>query len=230
MFIKHLEEFHYEIPIYLIAVSLLFMFSLRSSYVIGWDVNLEYKVFWLTESRQFWSMANYPDPYNACLSVTILPTIFQYFTKIDGAFVYKILFQCLAGLLSVTLYFIARNFANRFLSFLSAILFMSTVGFFLELPDLNRQEIAYLFFGLRLLTLFHKKITLLMYELVITHLCPFGNYRTHTEKNFLEETPTKTKTMEKHYHHFAIKIRNSFWKFMKIDSFSHVINCRILFL
>lgn len=178
MFIKHLEGFHYEIPIYLIALSLLFMFSLRSSYVIGWDVNLEYKVFWLTESRQFWSMANYPDPYNACLSVTILPTMFQYFTKIDGAFVYKILFQCLAGLLSVTLYFIARNFANRFLSFLSAILFMSTIGFFLELPDLNRQEIAYLFFGLLLLTLFHKKISplqkkilfiVLSFSIVLSH-------------------------------------------------------------
>ncbi len=178
IFVKHLEEFHYEIPIYLIAVSLLFMFSLRSSYIIGWDGFLEYKVFWLTESRQFWSIENYPDPYNACLSITILPTLFQYFTHIEGAFVYKFLFQCLSAFMVISVYFIARMFTSRFMSFLSAFLFMSTVGFFLELPDLSRQEIAYLFFGLLLLMLFNKQIAplqkkilfiILSFSIVLSH-------------------------------------------------------------
>ena len=45
IFIKKLAQFHFEIPIYLAAISLLFMFSLRSSYVIGWDIIRNIKYF-----------------------------------------------------------------------------------------------------------------------------------------------------------------------------------------
>ena len=158
IFMKKLEQFHFEMPIYLTAISLLFMFSLRSSYIIGWDIYSEYRVFMVTESSQFWSMANYPDPYNACLSITILPTLFHYLTGVDNAFVFKILFQCIFALIPVIIYSVAKKFANRLIAFLSAFFFMSTLDFFLELPALNRQEIAYLFFGLILLTLFSKQI------------------------------------------------------------------------
>lgn len=158
IFTKRLGKISYEIPIYLIAISLLFMFSLRSSYIIGWDVNLEYKVFLLTEMHQLWSMANYPDPYNACLSITILPTLFHYFTKIDNAYTFKILFQCIFALVPITIYSLAKKFANRLISFFSAFFFMSTLDFYREMPALVRQEIAFLFFGLLVLTLFNKQI------------------------------------------------------------------------
>ena len=178
IFTKRLETFSFEIPIYLIAISLLFMFSLRSSYIIGWDVYGEYKVFVLTESHQLWSMANYPDPYNACLSITILPTLFHYFTKIDNAFVFKFLFQCIFALVPITIYTLAKKFANRLIAFFRAFFFMSTLDFYREMPALVRQEIAYLFFGLLLLTLFNKQIAplqkktlfvILSFSIVLSH-------------------------------------------------------------
>jgi len=168
IFIKKLESFYFEVPIYLIAISLLFLFSLRSSYIIGWDVYTEYRVFLLTESQQLWSMANYPDAYNACLSITILPTLFHYFTKVDNAFVFKVLFQCLFAITPVTVYVLATRFADRLTAFLSAFFFMSTLNFFRELPALVRQEIAYIFFGLLLLALFSKQITSLQKKILFT--------------------------------------------------------------
>jgi uncharacterized membrane protein len=158
VFMKKLEHFYYEIPIYLIAVSLLFMFSLRSSYIIGWDVYKEYKVFLLTESQHLWSMANYTNPYNACLSITVLPTLFHYFTNVDNAYIFKFLFQCIFALVPVIIYSLSKRFTNSITAFLAVFFFMGTLDFFRELPALVRQEIAYLFFGLLLLTLFSKQI------------------------------------------------------------------------
>lgn len=158
IFMKKLAQFCFEVPVYLAAISLLLMFSLRSSYVIGWDIYQEYKVFLLTESHQLWSMENFQDPYNACLSITILPTLFHYFTKVDNPFVFKILYQIIFGFTPVIIYLIAKKFSNCFIAFLSAFFFMSTVDFFLEMPAIVRQEIAFLFFGLLLLTLFNRQI------------------------------------------------------------------------
>ena len=167
MFMKKLEQFYFEIPIYLIAISLLFMLSLRSSYIIGWDIYQEYRAFWLTESSHFWSMANYQDAYNACISITILPTLFHYFTSIDDQYIFKILMQCIFAFSPIIIYSLAKQFtnrltiylfANRLMAFFSAFIFMTTLDFFNEMPALIRQEIAFLFFGLLLLTLFHRQI------------------------------------------------------------------------
>ena len=166
VFWKNLGDFHFEMPIYLIAISLLFMFSLRSSYIIGWDVYQEYKVFWLTESHQMWSMANYMDAYNACLSITILPTVFHYFTQVSDPYVFKTLFQCTFAFTPITIYGLARRFADRLVAYLATFFFMATLDFFRELPALDRQEIAYIFFGLLLLTLFNKQVAPLQKKLL----------------------------------------------------------------
>jgi uncharacterized membrane protein len=179
IFMKSLEQFYFEIPIYLIAISFLFMFSLRSSYIIGWDVYTEYKVFLLTETSRLWSMANYPEPYNACLSITILPTLFHYFTNVDNQYVFKVLFQCIFALAPIIIYSLAKKFtsrltvflfANRLTAFLSAFFFMITLNFFREMPALDRQEIAFLFFGLLLLMLFNKQIAPLQKKLLFVIL------------------------------------------------------------
>jgi uncharacterized membrane protein len=158
IFIKRLEGFHFEVPVYLIATSLLFIFSLRSSYIIGWDIYQEYKVFLLTESHQLWNMQDYKDPYNACLSLTILPTLFHYFTKVDNPFVFKILYELFFALVPITIYSVVKRFSNCFIALLCAFFFMSTEDFFLEMPAIVRQEIAFLFFGLILSTLFNKQL------------------------------------------------------------------------
>jgi uncharacterized membrane protein len=184
IFMKKLGDFHLEFPIYLIAVSLLFMFSLRSQYIIGWDIYQEYKVFQLTESQQLWSMASYPDPYNACLSITILPTLYQYFAKISAPYVFKILFQAMFAFAPVAIYSLAKRFADRLTAFLATFLFMTTLDFFRELPALNRQEIAYIFFGLMLLMMFDKQITPLQKKILFI-LLSFSTVMAHYSTTYI---------------------------------------------
>ena len=153
-----LKTFKFELPIYLIAISLLFMFSLRSSHVIGWDIFKEYQVFMLTQSHQLWNIDFYRDAYNACLSITILPTLFHYFTNIDNQYIFKVLYQLIFAIVPVIIYSISSKFSNKYISFFSTFFFMSTINFFLEMPALIRQEVAFLFFGLLISTLFNKSL------------------------------------------------------------------------
>ncbi len=69
-----LKDSSYAVLAYGIAAAILLMTSMRGYYLTGHDVQLEYQVFSLTNRLKLWDMANYQDAYNACLSITILPT------------------------------------------------------------------------------------------------------------------------------------------------------------
>lgn len=142
--------------IFLIAISLLFMTSLRGWYITGHDINLEYFVFQLTKEQGLWKMSNFQDPYNACISITILPTIFSLITHIPDAYIYKVLYQIIFATSLVTTYLFIRKFINNFLAFLGTFVIVSLPTFMTDMPFLNRQEIALLFFALLLNTLFTK--------------------------------------------------------------------------
>jgi len=138
----------YPHTIFLIGVASLFTTSLRSWYVTGHDVEREFYVFQLTNTHHIWNMAFYQDAYNACLSITILPTILTNLLSIQDMYVYKIIFQILFATTPVLVFFIIRNYTTPVLAFLSAFFFMSFPTFFNDMPMLNRQEIGFIFFGL----------------------------------------------------------------------------------
>ena len=70
--------------IYLLSLSLLLMTSLRGWFVTGHDIQREFRVFELASGQGVWNIESFPDAYNACLSVTILPTIIERTTGISG--------------------------------------------------------------------------------------------------------------------------------------------------
>jgi uncharacterized membrane protein len=136
--------------IFFIGLSLLFTTSLRSSYISGHDIEREFYVFQLTNAHHLWSMAFFQDPYNACLSITILPTVLTNLLGIQDIYVYKVIFQILFATSSILVFFILKNYTTAALAFLSAIFFMSFPTFFNDMAMLNRQEIGFIFFGLAL--------------------------------------------------------------------------------
>ena len=77
----------YPYAIFFIAMACLFITSLRSWYISGHDIQFEYYVFRLTNMHAFWSMALYQDPYTACLSITILPTILTHVLSIQDMYI-----------------------------------------------------------------------------------------------------------------------------------------------
>jgi uncharacterized membrane protein len=118
---------------------------LRGWYVTGHDVQEEYRVFQLTEAHAHWSMSYFHDAYNACLSITVLPTEIGQIINVDSPYVFKLFFQLIFAACPVLVYVIARRYSNRFVSILSVAYFIGFPTFFTDMPFLNRQEIAFLF-------------------------------------------------------------------------------------
>ncbi|HJT57661.1 MAG TPA: hypothetical protein VJ761_14255, partial [Ktedonobacteraceae bacterium] len=134
--------------LFFIGLASLFTTSLRSWYITGHDIEREFYVFQLTNAHHMWSMAFYQDAYNACLSITILPTVLTNLLAIPDMYVYKVIFQILFAIAPVLVFFVIRNYATPVLAFLSAFFFISFPTFFNDMPMLNRQEIGFIFFGL----------------------------------------------------------------------------------
>lgn len=138
----------YPYALFFIGVASLFTTSLRSWYITGHDIEREFYVFQLTNTHHIWNMAFYQDAYNACLSITILPTVLTDLLSIQDMYVYKVVFQILFATTPVLVFFIIRNYTTPVLAFLSAFFFMSFPTFFNDMAMLNRQEIGFIFFGL----------------------------------------------------------------------------------
>ena len=144
------------VTIYGVSLALLLSTSLRSWYSSGHDIQHEMQVFLATASASHW-VINEHDPYNACLSLTILPTMFLRWTQIEAVYVFKVVYQMLFALCPVLLFGVVRRVAGSAIASVSVIYFLGFITFFQDMPWLNRQEIGFLFFGALLVTLFVKE-------------------------------------------------------------------------
>lgn len=168
----------YPIALYSISASILLMLSMRSNYVVGWDINQELYVFQLTKKLAFWSISSYRDAYNSMLSITILPTMLSYLTKFNDEYIFKSVYPLIFSLAPVGLYYLINVFTKRSIAFLSVLIFIFQPSFTLEIVMLARQEIGLLFLILLLFTFFsntfsknNKLILFIVYyfSLVVSH-------------------------------------------------------------
>lgn len=158
--------------LYCTSLALLFTASMRSSHVVGWDINAELQVFRLTQAAGYWSMAHLQDAYNACLSITLLPTIFSSFVHMHDEYIYKFLFQLIFALMPISIFYFVRIFANTRVALLAIALLVGNAFFShgIGMPALVRQELGFLYFGLILLVLFSLNLNARMrYALAIIY-------------------------------------------------------------
>jgi uncharacterized membrane protein len=137
-----------SIVLYELALATLLMTSLRGWYVTGHDIQLEYQVFQLTASNGSWDMSRFQDPYNACMSITILPTVLSRLLHISDPYIFKVVFQAIFATCPVIVFLLARRFATTFVALLSTIYFIGFPTYFTDMPFLNRQELAFVFVGI----------------------------------------------------------------------------------
>lgn len=142
-----------ETGLYLAATALLLLNSLRGWYIAGHDIQREYEFFRLTLGGSLWSVSTYPDAYNACLSITLLPVSVVRLTAIPDIYVFKLVLPLLFALTPVLVYRSVRNVAPQFVALLSAVYFMVFPTFFTDMTFLGRQEVAFLLLGCTLLVL-----------------------------------------------------------------------------
>ncbi|HUS49128.1 MAG TPA: hypothetical protein VMZ91_03130, partial [Candidatus Paceibacterota bacterium] len=157
LFRKKLNENIYHWAILMMSISLLLMYSLRSWYISGGDIHQEYQMFQLTKENFHWSMSNFPrNAYNACLSITILPTILSSFLNINDEYIFKLVFQIVFSFVPVIIFLFLKRHAKGIIAFLASFFFISQWQFINQMPTVIRQEIAILFFALFLIALFDK--------------------------------------------------------------------------
>ncbi|MFI9270101.1 DUF2206 domain-containing protein [Kitasatospora sp. NPDC052896] len=142
-----------ELGLFLVAAALLLLTSLRGWYITGHDIQREYEVFQLASSADRWQISAFRDPYNACLSITLLPTAFARLTGISGLYVFKAVFPLLFALSAPLIHRSVRNVAQRMVALLSALYFMAFPTFFTDMTFLARQEIAFLLLGAAMVVL-----------------------------------------------------------------------------
>lgn len=136
------------IVLYLFALTFLLMNAMRGWYVSGHDILLEYHVFNLTKDANMWKMAFYQDPYNACLSLTILPNYLYKLLHLNELYVYKFFIHFLGAIPVVLVYYLSKLYTKENIAFLVGLLYITFPTYMIDMAFLNRQGIAFIFFGL----------------------------------------------------------------------------------
>jgi len=146
----------YSFTIWIVAISLLYVTSLISPYVWGWDIQNEFYLANLVIQTSHWNYS-LPDAYNAMLSIVMVAPIYSIFTSISLDHVFKIIYAFLLSLVPLGLYKVFKIQTNPKIAFSAVFLFMSSNTFYIELLSLGRQIVAELFLVLMLLLIFSKK-------------------------------------------------------------------------
>lgn len=154
----------YPLVLLMIAMALLFHASLISNYIYGYDINVEYYIFKLTENNSYWNStigayAPEYDKINGMLSVTVLPTIFASILNMSATWILKIVYPLIFSFVPLCLYQLYKErVGEEKVAFVSTFFFMATSAFFTEMLGLTRQMTAELFFVLLFFVLWNNKI------------------------------------------------------------------------
>lgn len=145
------------VSIYMIAASYLLAGWLRSNFISAVDTNMEFYMFSTVYEFGKWLPSLFPGhAYNACLSITLLPTVLQNFVNFDLVYMFKIVFPLLFALVAPAVYVSARNVLNKRMSIIAAALYIAQPAFMMYISIPARQQIAMLFFALLTMTALSK--------------------------------------------------------------------------
>ena len=129
------------------CLALLLLTSLRGTFISGHDILYEFAIFKTTLVHSHWSMLYAHNPYNACLSLTILPVLLvRDVPGLLGENVFRIIYPVLCSLVPVGAFAIARRFVSPRHSYIAGFLFMVSAFLTLHFPYISRQEVGLFFF------------------------------------------------------------------------------------
>jgi uncharacterized membrane protein len=140
-----------NLSVYALGLSLLLMTSMRGWLITGHDVQREFRLSQIVLRDGVWDIATYRDAYNACLSITILPTVLHDLTGMDPVYVMKVVPSLAFAGTTVAVLLISQRFVTRGPALLGVLVFMTFPTFFSDMPFLTRQQYAFTFLGAGLL-------------------------------------------------------------------------------
>lgn len=124
LFRKKLNHNIYPWAILMLNISLLLMGFLRSCYVYGVDINIEYHIFQLVKANQQWNMSLFRNFYNTCLSVSLLPTILSSFLKINDQYIFKLIILLLFSITPIRVYLFLKRYTQSIFAFMASFFFL----------------------------------------------------------------------------------------------------------
>lgn len=170
----------YPVVILLISISLLLLFSLRSNHILGSDIHSEYFYFQTTLNNLHWSTVG-GSLLDACLSISLLPTIYESILKVTNTeYLFKILYSLLYSISPLIIYIISKKYIKKSYAFLASCFYMFQANF-LWTAYCPRTTIALLFFTLSMMILFSGNIGLLKKKIlfiVFMASCIVSHYST----------------------------------------------------
>ena len=153
---RKVSEKVYPAAIFLIGISLLLMYSLRSNHIIGADTHRAFLTFLTTFDNLRWSQLGFGN-LDACLSISVLPSIYQTFLNIDQEYLFKLLFSLIFSISPLVVYLLSKKYIGSSYAFLASVFFVSQI-IFLRAPAADRITTALLFFSLSIMVLFSDNI------------------------------------------------------------------------
>lgn len=136
--------------IFIVGLTILLMTSMRGWDIVGHDIEREFRVFTLTNMHGHWDISLDRNPYNACLSITVLPQMFSSILGISGQLVFKVILQIIFAVCPALLFLTIRRYASKMGALIGSLLFICYPTFINDSMMLTRQGVAYLFFALAL--------------------------------------------------------------------------------
>jgi uncharacterized membrane protein len=167
----------YPIALWMIGMSLLLLPGLSSNHLMGRDIHKEFYCFQLTLNSFHWSLSSFLDAFNACLSITILPTVYQVLSNINSEYVFKLFYALIGSITPLICYAIFRDHLGNKYGFFASLLIIF-MAFYIASMGSVRQLIALVFFFLSVMVIFDKKIDglpkkvfalLFMVSIVLSH-------------------------------------------------------------
>ena len=151
-FDKFIPSQLYPLAVFVIALSLLFQQTLISEWLIGADIQGEWGLANSVLSTGIWNW-NLLNHYDGMLSIVALAPIYSLISNLSLIWVFKLVYPFIFAVVPVALFQVFRRQLNDKIAFLSCFFFVSFAGFYLEMPELARQEVAEVFCVLLILVL-----------------------------------------------------------------------------
>lgn len=142
-----LDEWFLITVLFCASFAMMLSFSLRGSFVYGFDISTEYQRFASTTAQGIWHTAHHNDAYGAMLSLTVMPTELHFLTGVSDLMLFKLVYPLFAALFAIEIFGLARHVLSPTWSYAAASFTIVQSGFVSEFPALARQEVALALFG-----------------------------------------------------------------------------------
>lgn len=140
------------IIIFIISLSLVILLPFRSNHILGYDIHTEYYLFQIVSEQSHWSIVQH-STLDSCLSITLLPSIYQSMLKVDSEILFRFFYTLLFSIVPLIIYVISKKYIKEIYAFLASFFFMSQ-EFFILIEMNPRTSLAILFFALAMMVLF----------------------------------------------------------------------------